>query len=413
MSFRFLHLADLHLETKFGGGPETRDRLRRATFEAFERAVDHAIEHRLHALLAAGDLFDDPILSVRTELIFARELRKLSEAGVWFLAVCGNHDPGGAGFRTARLGTLGERVRFFCQGRPEAVTVTDREGAAVGIVVGAGHENDREGTNLAARFSRVAGALPVVGLLHTNVESAKASLDHKRYAPSTPADYQRLDYAYWALGHIHLRQQAVAGLPVHYAGNLQGRNISETGAKGGLRVEAFAGATATPEFVRFAPVRCEQRTVQGLPANASSDALAAHLVEFVETLPREPDEQLVLRLELAGATPLARTLRTEDTLRALADEVASRTNVLELELRAERTSLPVDRARLLASPSVLGAALSLIESARSDDALLAELAPADLAQETEGGDARLAYLRGLLEDLPEELTLRAIAPEEA
>jgi DNA repair exonuclease SbcCD nuclease subunit len=381
--------------------------------EAFERAVDHAIEHRLHALLAAGDLFDDPILSVRTELFFARQLRRLSEAGVWFLAACGNHDPGGAGFRTARLGVLGERVRFFREGRPEAVTVTDREGAAVGVVVGAGHESDREGANLASRFSRVAGSLPAVGLLHTNVESAKACLEHDRYAPSTPADFARLDYSYWALGHIHLRQQAVAGLPVHYSGNLQGRNLRETGAKGGLVVEAFPGASAEPVFVRFAPVRCEQRTVQAGTANPSSDALAAHLAKLVEELPREPDEQLVLRLELAGETPLAPMLRKEGDLRALAEEVASRTNLLELELRAEKTSLPFDRARLLASPSVLGAALSLIEGARNDDALLAELAPAVLANETGEGQERIAYLRSLLEGLPEELTQRSLAPEEA
>jgi DNA repair exonuclease SbcCD nuclease subunit len=31
MGFRFLHLADLHLETRFGGGPDTRKRLRQAT----------------------------------------------------------------------------------------------------------------------------------------------------------------------------------------------------------------------------------------------------------------------------------------------------------------------------------------------------------------------------------------------
>ena len=52
MGFRFLHLADLHLETRFGGRPDTRERLRQATHEAFTRAVDHAIEHRLDALLA-------------------------------------------------------------------------------------------------------------------------------------------------------------------------------------------------------------------------------------------------------------------------------------------------------------------------------------------------------------------------
>jgi DNA repair exonuclease SbcCD nuclease subunit len=412
MGFRFLHLADLHLETTFGGRPETRDRLRQATLEAFQRAVDYAIEHRLHAVLAAGDLFDDPRLSVRTELFFVSQLRRLSEAGVWFLAACGNHDPGGAGSRVARLGALGERVRFFREASPEPVTVSDREGAEVGIVVGAGHASDREGDNLAARFPRLAGSLPVVGLLHTSVENASAAARHERYAPSTAADYHRLDYAYWALGHIHLRQQAVKGLPVYYAGNLQGRDLGETGAKGGLVVEAFAGASAQPGFVRFAPVRCEHVTVDLSPGLPSIDALATRLVELAAGLPREADEQLILRLELAGETPLARTLRKPDTQRALAEEVASRANLLEVELRAGAATLPLDRARLLASPSVLRDALALIESASSDDGLLAELAPAVLAGENGAQDGRLDYLRSLLAGLPEELIQRSVAADE-
>ena len=39
MAFRFLHLADLHLDTAFGGREKTRDHFRAATFAAFERAV--------------------------------------------------------------------------------------------------------------------------------------------------------------------------------------------------------------------------------------------------------------------------------------------------------------------------------------------------------------------------------------
>jgi DNA repair exonuclease SbcCD nuclease subunit len=413
MGFRFLHLADLHLETRFGGRDDTRERLRQATQEAFARAVGYAVEQRLDAVLAAGDLFDDELLSVKTELFFAGQLRRLSEAGVWFLAACGNHDPGGAGFRTADLGLAGDRVRFFRSGLPETVTLTNREGAAVGVVVGAGHGTDRESTNLAARFPRVGGALPVVGLLHTQVAGAKSAAEHARYAPSTPADFQRLDYAYWALGHIHLRHQAVPGLPVHYAGNLQGRDLGERGAKGGLRVEAAAGASAEPVFVRFAPVRCESVAVGGLPASPSSDALAAHLARAVETLPREQGEQLYLRLELEGETPLARSLRARENLSALAAEVAARTGVLEIELRAEQTRLPIDRDRIFSAPSALGEAVALLERARGDDALLAELAPATLAADCADGEERLGYLRSLLDGLPEELLQRGLAQEEA
>ena len=409
MSFRFLHLADLHLETRFGGRPETRERLRQATLQAFTRAVDFAIERRLHALLAAGDLFDAPILSAHTELFLAEQLERLTQAGIWFLAACGNHDPGGPGSPSAGLGS--ERVHFFRSPEPQTLRVTDAQGTPVAVVVGAGFAREHESANLAKAFPRVAGSLPVVGLLHTNVESAKGSGEHARYAPSTRADYERLDYAYWALGHIHLRQQAVSGLPVHYAGNLQGRHIGETGEKGGLLVEAFAGASAEPRFVRFANVRWERVPVAGLAAIASIGALADELARRIDALPRERDEALALRLELAGETPLARRLRSGDELAQLEAALAARSDVLEIQLRADGVSLPIDRTRLRASPSVLSEALALIERAGSDDALLADLAPAELACAPEGDEARLAYLRELLGGLPEELTLRGVAPE--
>jgi DNA repair exonuclease SbcCD nuclease subunit len=413
MSFRFLHLADLHLETCFGGRPETRDRLREATRSAFERAVDFAIENRLHAVLAAGDLFDDPILSVRTELFFARQIKRLAEAGVWFLAACGNHDPGGPGFRTAQLGVEGERVRFFREAQPETVTVSDRDGAAVGVVAGAGHASDRESANLAACFPRLEGALPVVGLLHTNVESARGSASHLRYAPSTRADYERLDYAYFALGHIHVRQRALEGLPVHYAGNLQGRHLGETGEKGGLLVEALPRASAEPRFVRFAPLRWERVVVGGLDAQVSLDALASSLERRIQELPREPDEKLVLQLELEGETPLAGLLRSRDGLAPLEEELARRSGALEVKLDAERVVRPIDRERLRATPSVLAQALELIEQARQDDATLEGLAPAELAGEAGSGTTRAAYLRELVATLPEELIQRGVEREEA
>ncbi len=64
--FRFLHLADLHLDTSFGGRATARERLRRAVREAFEAAVEFTVENQRHAVLAAGDLYDDPLLSIQT-----------------------------------------------------------------------------------------------------------------------------------------------------------------------------------------------------------------------------------------------------------------------------------------------------------------------------------------------------------
>lgn len=427
MAFRFLHLADLHLETSFGGAPATRERLRRATVEAFDRAIDYAIEERLHAVLAAGDLYDDSVLSLRSELELVEQVQRLASAGISFLYACGNHDPGGPGFRAARLGlsrgtedgpTGGwrSRVHVFRGAHPEAIEVKDAAGHPVGLVVGCGHAGPSEGANLAARFERPAAsdALPVVGLLHSHVTTAWGAERHERYAPSTPDDYQRAGFSYWALGHIHLRQCAVPGLPVFYAGNLQGRNPRETGEKGGFVVEAHAGADAEPEFVRFAPVRWLRERIEDLPGQASAAALVEHLALRIERLRAWPGEEVVARLDLAGATPLARTLRSPEELESLASELTQRSGALEVELRAGALRLPGERAALRGSPTVVGEALALIERAGQDDALLAELAPQPLAGDP-GADpeTRRAYLRDLLAELPEELVLRSWTEGEA
>jgi len=202
-------------------------------------------------------------------------------------------------------------------------------------------------------------------------------------------------------------------LPVYYAGNLQGRHVGETGEKGGLVVEAFPGGSAEPRFVPFAPVRWERVPVRDLSAAASIDSLAGDLARRIQALPRSPGEQLALRLELEGETPLASELRSELSLASLAEDVAIRSGALELELRAEKTSLPIDHARLRASPNVVATALELIDHARADDALLAALVPAELAHPAGEGEARFAYLRQLLEGLPDELLLRAVEREGA
>ncbi len=414
-AFRFLHLADLHLETSFGGRPATRERLRRATCEAFEAAVELAIRERLHAVLVAGDLFDDELLSLRTELWLARQVRRLTSAGVWFLAACGNHDPGDGAFRMARLGLAPwaagadawrSRVHLFLRPEPETVAVTDPAGVAVGIVVGAGHATDREPENLAARFPRPGGRLPVVGLLHTQIDTAKGAERHERYAPSTRTDYERLDYAYFALGHVHQRGQAFEGLPVHYAGNLQGRNPREIGEKGGLLVEARAGTAAEPRFVRLAPVRWARISVSTLPGEGSVAALADALGRRIAAEREGAGEEIAVVVELAGETPLARRLRSEDERAALEDDLAAGTGVLEVQLRDAGLVLPVDRELLRGSPSVVATALDLVERAARDDALLLSLAPEALSRGPRDEAARLAQLRGLLAGLPEEIVQR-------
>ena len=431
MAFRFLHLADLHLETHFGGRPQTRERLRAATLEAFERAVERALDERLHAVLVAGDAFDDSLLSLRTELAFRAQIERLARAGTWFLYACGNHDPGASGRRAAALGlTQPEpdgtappspeaswlaRVHVFRSARPKPVRVTDAEGRTVGVVVGAGHAKVREERNLAAAFTRLDTALPVVGLLHTQVESAHAAEVHDRYAPSTRADYERVDYDYWALGHVHERQRVFDDLPVWYAGNLQGRNMREAGPKGGLLVELEAGRAPQPVFLPFAPVRWERLCVEGLESVRSHHALVEELARRVEARCAELDEELAVVLEPTGATPLASLLRERRARGELEAELIERTAALEVVLAPRELYQPRDLEELRGTPSVLRRALELCAEAREDAELLERIAPPVLAGFEGRGEPdpeqRRAWLVDLMGGLEEELLERCLASE--
>lgn len=423
MTFRFLHLADLHLETVYGGRAATRERLREASLQAFERAVDFALERRLDALLIAGDAFDDALLSRRTELFFVRQLRRLAAAGTHALYCCGNHDPGGSSLRAAHLGLdSGDDpskalLHIFRGARPEVVTLSGRDGEPVGVVVGAGHNTDRESRDLAANFTRLKTGLPVVGLLHCQVGSARDAAEHARYAPASREDLARVEYDYWALGHVHLRQRPFADLPAWYAGNLQGRNARETGPKGGLLVELAAGEPVDPAFVPFAPVRWEHLRLEGLEGYATFSGLLDHLVARVREAGAGGNEELALRLELTGPTPLAGELRSADTRAELEEELLECSGVVEIQLRTHGTRRPRALADLRRTPSVLREALNLCEAAAGDPALLASLEPEVLAA-FEGTDAldaerRRDHLASLLEGLDEELLERCLGQEPA
>ena len=95
---RFVHAADLHLDSPFTGirsaAPENvAQALYRATFEAYEKIVDLCIDEGVDALLVAGDVYDGADRSLRAQQAFIRGLQRLDEAGVRSFVCHGNHDP--------------------------------------------------------------------------------------------------------------------------------------------------------------------------------------------------------------------------------------------------------------------------------------------------------------------------------
>src|SRR5690349_16787907 len=94
--FKFLHAADVHLDSplkglaRYEGAPA--DEIRGATRRAFDNLVELAIQEEAAFLLLAGDLYDGDWKDYNTGLFFVSRMRRLEEAGIPVFLISGNHD---------------------------------------------------------------------------------------------------------------------------------------------------------------------------------------------------------------------------------------------------------------------------------------------------------------------------------
>src|SRR5436853_715225 len=95
--FRFVHAADLHLDTPFASlarvAPEIAGRLRDAALEAYDALVDLAIAREAAFVVLAGDTYDCADRGVRAQLRFLRGVERRAQAGIQVFAAPGHHAP--------------------------------------------------------------------------------------------------------------------------------------------------------------------------------------------------------------------------------------------------------------------------------------------------------------------------------
>ncbi|RRK09771.1 DNA repair exonuclease [Lactiplantibacillus garii] len=239
---KFLHAADLHLDTPFLGlsdlPGDLQQRLIQAPLAALHRLVDLALDERVDFVLLVGDLFDSQAQSVQAQAALMSELERLHRVQIPVLLSFGNHDfqPDLTTWHfPANVHVFGPQV--------ETVTLTTSAQERV-AVSGFSYGQRWVATDPTAAYPLKTSTEDYhVGTLHGQVGQAG---DH--YAPFSVGELLEKHYDYWALGHIHQRQTLNAQPPVVYAGNLQGRHRGETGAKGALIVTSRGDHQLVPTF---------------------------------------------------------------------------------------------------------------------------------------------------------------------
>ncbi len=247
-SLSILHVADFHLDTAFPGlarfTPAMASTMQKATFTALTRFVALCKEQKPHAVLFAGDTYNQEDMSLAAQLALRDALEEIVSVAPVFV-VHGNHDP-----FSSRLQSLHwpAGVKVFGTEKEEVPLYT-AAGDLLALIHGQSHISGKETRNLAAGFKRnPAFSCPQIGLLHADVGGRDGGL----YGPCTVEDLVHSGLDYWALGHVH-ECVAVCQNPLAlYAGTPQGLDISEQGEKGATLV-TFSPDNNLP-VTRFFPL---------------------------------------------------------------------------------------------------------------------------------------------------------------
>lgn len=369
-SFRFLHTADIHLDSPLKGlaGQEgtAAERIRTATREAFERLVEIAIEERVAFLIIAGDLYDGDWRDYKTGLFFVRQMGRLHDAGIPVYLLYGNHD---AQSQITRHLTLPDNVRVFESRKPQSFTIN-----SLGVVLHGQSFKQRDITdNLVPRYPEPITDAFNIGVLHTGLGGMGG---HENYAPCSLDDLVNKGYDYWALGHVHQAEVLRERPYIVFPGNLQGRHVRETGAKGASLVTVENG-----EIVNLVTLPCDVVRWSVVPVDltntTSIDDAVGRIRDAIESaVTLAEDRLLACRIKLQSCTEAhGRLLTAEDQLLAEARAIALGLgpDIAWVEKVVIATKPVIDSEILAEREDAVGELLRMLQEADSNSDLLQKL----------------------------------------
>ena len=369
-SFRFIHTADIHLDSPLRGLPEhggqLATRIRGATRDAFEGLIGVAIDERVDFLVVAGDLYDGEWRDYQTGLFLVAQMARLRDHGIPAFLLHGNHD-----FEspiTKRL-QLPDNVRVFSSRRPETFHLE-----ALGVALhGRSFPEKAVHDNLAATYPAPFAGLFNIGVLHTALGVVGP---HAPYAPCTLPQLVNHGYDYWALGHVHGRQVHHEHPHVVFPGNLQGRHINERGEKSASLVTVEDGVITRFETVSTDVVRWTETHVDVADCDRLGDIFDRIQGALEQSVKQEADGRLLAtRVRFHGETALHGELAGART-QLLAETWAAALGLGEERAWIER--LVLDTAPLPVSGAVADDAVAeltrILADAGQDLAFVASLA---------------------------------------
>jgi len=369
---KFIHTADLHLDSpmrgleRYEGAPT--EALRQATRRALQNLVDFALREAVQLVVIAGDIYDVDWKDYNTGQFFNQQMTRLVKENIPVVMVRGNHDAKNVITRSLRL-----PEKVYDLSTKEAETIKFE---ALGIVVhGRGYHEREVKIDLASSYPDAEPGMFNIGILHTALNGRPP---HGEYAPCTLDTLLNKGYDYWALGHVHQREIVHENPWIVFPGNLQGRNVREAGAKGATIVTVTDGHVSQVSHQDFDVVRWAICTVD-LQATNHIDGALNQLIEQLELIADSAQQKLVaVRLILTGETDIHDSLM-KDMERCIHDiraAVSEKCDTIWLEKVMINTQPRTDIAALRKRDDAIGSLLREMAILSDQPARMEEFMPA-------------------------------------
>ena len=348
----FIHAADLHLDSSFQGLASVPEnifkQIQASTFDALDNLVKTAITKKVDFILLVGDLFDNERQSLKAQIKLKKAFEELKRHGINVYVSYGNHDfLNGNRYPV----TYPDNVYIFNTEKLNHFTF-NKKGKAVANIYGFSYENRSIKQNKSSEFRVRNQDVPFhIAMLHGSLYS---NTEHDTYAPFYLQELADKDFDYWALGHIHQREQLKSHPPIIYPGNTQGRNRKESGARGCYHVILSEGkADAT-----FIPTQAIAFNTLTVDVSACSEP---HVLE--EVIQRSIQEQnyqdpQLLTLELNGSSldlgSWARDGFIDDTIELLNDMLATKSRWVFIFRHQVEIDQPYNEEELIKGDHFIG-----------------------------------------------------------
>lgn len=243
---RFIHAADIHLGSVLHATFENSKKIdllfQEAVYKAFENLCDYAIELNVDFVLLCGDIYDGENISVKGDLFFLNQCKRLKDKKINVYIIRGNHDPLN---QKEELFDLPDNVHVFGSEKVENFKFY-KDGKFVARIIGQSYGERWEGRKIFNDYNVTDNSVYNIALLHTQMESK-----NKKYVPCSINELlSKKNINYWALGHIHKCKVLKKSNPIiAYSGMPQGRDIGEDGVCGCLLVNVSYDLKTDVKFI--------------------------------------------------------------------------------------------------------------------------------------------------------------------